>query len=619
MRELSDYLKTPRFQIKYALLFLIAGIWASPAVAQQPVVKKDSTKVYRSIEQYSKKRKTTEFLYRLFFIPVSRNAAKKPTSSNKKLNKSNRAYEGKIVRRIYITTLDPFGYSVSDTSEVPENLLSKAGNRLHIRTRQTAIRNLLLMRKNKPYDSLLVKESERLIRRQSYVHQVIVTTQLTEKKSDSVDIFIRVLDSWSIIPNGYISNSSIALSLQDKNFLGLGHDVQNNFSSNNTSLKNAFSTNYLIPNIRNTYISSRIKYQRTEDNQYNSNASIDRPFFSPLTKWAAGAYTGQDFRKTLTQINDTTYLQQQYQFITQDYWAGYAYQIFKRNTENARTTNLIFSLGFSNVRYNELPEYDPLRFYTNEDFYLSKVELSTRKYVQDKYIFNYGIIEDVPVGMNYSLTGGYKVKNNAGQYYLGARAAVGNYIDWGYLSTNLEYGTFFGPARLEQGVFSAGFNYFTNLYQIGGLKWRQFIKPKFVTGINRHPDESLNINNENGLRGFNSPLVLGNQKLIITFQTQSYLPWSLLGFQLGPYFVYSLGIVGTPASGFKNSPIYSQIGLGLLVKNNFLVFNLFQVSVAFYPVIPGTGNNVFKIDPTKTSDIGFLNFDGGKPAAVAYD
>jgi len=610
-------------QRKYIIMLLILSAWMSQiALAQQTTAKKDSAKVYRNIEEFSKKGKVTKFIYDLFFMPVSSIPAQTRKTSKKQPNKPkhNRNFEGKIIRHIYITTLDPFGYSVSDTAIAPLKFIYKAGNSLHIRTRQITIRNLLLIRKNKPFDSLLVKESERLIRAQPYVHEVSVTVRSTRNKSDSVDISIRVLDTWSIIANGEISSSNSSIALEDKNFGGLGHDFQNNFSLNNTNGKNAFKTNYLIPNIRSAYISTTLHYENDENNNFSKSFTIDRPFFSPFAKWAAGINLGQQFRKGLIKTADSLFLPQNFKLNTQDYWAGYAHRILKGNTENARTTNLIVAGHFTRVHYIESPPamYDTLHQYATEDFYLTTIGISTRKYVQDTYIFNYGRTEDVPVGMVYSLTGGYKAKNNSGKLYLGMRASFGNYNKWGYLSTNVEYGTFLRSANFEQGVFSAGFNYFTELFEIGGLKLRQFIKSQYVLGINRLPGESLNINNENGIRGFDSPSIVGTQKILLTFQTQLYLPWRVLAFRFGPYLVYSLGMLGNEASGFQKSSVYSQIGVGLLIKNEFMVFNTFQISIAFYPTIPGMGDNVFKKDPDKASDFGFRDFDIGKPSAVAY-
>jgi hypothetical protein len=106
--------------------------------------------------------------------------------------------------------------------------------------------------------------------------------------------------------------------------------------------------------------------------------------------------------------------------------------------------------------------------------------------------------------------------------------------------------------------------------------------------------------------------------LVLTLQTQSYAPWSLLGFNFGPYLFSSFGILGNVTSGFSHSKIYSLLGLGVLIKNNYLTFNTFQISMTFYPYMPGNAYNIFKSNAYKTSDYGFSDFDISKPRVVDY-
>ncbi|MBK5284851.1 MAG: hypothetical protein JJE25_05580, partial [Bacteroidia bacterium] len=529
-------------------------------------------------------------------------------------------FEGKIIREIHITTLDPFGYSVTDTATQTQNILSNAGNGTHVKSQRITIRNLLLIHKNDPFDSLLVKESERLIRSQSYVHEVSFHVVYVGAKSDSVDIYIRELDTWSINPEVSASTESYTVDVTDKNFLGFGHRFQNVFSRDYIAGTNSFYTNYSIPNIRNTFISSTLHYGIDGQGNYNRSLNIDRPFFSPFAKWAAGVFIIQQFQYNSIHVNDSVSVQQDIKYTVEDYWAGNSRQVFKGNTEDARTTNLILAARYLRVRYQERPIelYDPLHNYSNEDFPMAAVGISTRKYVQDKFIFKYGPTEDVPVGQVYGITGGYQVRNNIGRIYAGARFSFGNYTQWGYMSYNFEYGTFFRSSHAEQGVFTAGVNYFTDLFEIGNWKFRQFIKPQLTLGINRFSYENITINNENGLRGFSTSSLAGTKKVVVTLQTQSYAPWNVLGFRFGPYLIYSLGILGNDGTGFRNNHMYSQFGFGVLIKNEYLVFNYFQISVAFYPVIPGDGENIFKINSNTTTDIGFRDFIIGKPGTAAY-
>jgi hypothetical protein len=601
-------------------LFLCASM-SEFAFAQQPPAKKDSTKLYRDIQEFSKKRKSTNFLYQFLFRPVALPAAQKIKSKKKaKFPRPYSDFEGKIIREIHITTLDPFGYSVTDTATQTQNILSKAGNGTHMKSLRITIRNLLLFHKNEPFDSLLVKESERLIRSQGYVHEVAFRVVPAGVKSDSVDIHIRELDTWSIIPGVAVSTEKYTLDVTDKNFLGLGHRFQNVFTRDYIAGINFFYTNYSIPNIRNTFISSTLHFDIDGLGNYSRSLNIDRPFFSPFAKWAAGVFVVQQFKSNSIRVSDLVSVQQNIKYTSEDYWAGNARQIIKGNTEDARTTNLIITARYLRVRYHERPIelYDPLHTYSNEDFPMAAVGISTRKYVQDKFIFKYGLTEDVPVGQVYGITGGYQVRNNVGRMYAGARFSIGNFIDWGYLSCNLEYGTFFRASRAEQGVFIAGLNYFTDIFEIGNWNFRQFVIPQLTLGINRLSHENITINNENGLRGFSTSALTGTKKIVVTLQTQSYAPWNVLGFRFGPYLIYSLGILGNDGTGFKNSHMYSQFGLGVLIKNEFLVFNHFQASISFYPIIPAEGENIFKINSNSTTDIGFRDFILGKPGTVGY-
>ena len=170
-------------------------------------MKKDSAAMYKKIQNYSKKRKFTKTLHKLLFR--ANKPKKKEAEIVEKKDRTN--YNGKIIRNINIVTLDPFGHSVVDTTAMPRNWGERTGNKLHLKTKKIAIYNLLLFKRNVPYDSYKVQESERLIRAQRYVTAVKITKELASPKSDSVDITIRVLDSWSTIPKFSISGSRVSV------------------------------------------------------------------------------------------------------------------------------------------------------------------------------------------------------------------------------------------------------------------------------------------------------------------------------------------------------------------------------------------------------------------------
>ncbi len=605
------------------ILSVIVLFLSESVLGQVTPSNKDSTKIYKDIESYSKKNKFTRFMYQFFFKPVTVNSAKKKVKKKgyrKLIQTSYSAFEGKIIRQINITTLDPFGYSISDTSMSPKGSMIKHANQMHIKSREISIRNLLLIHRNQEFDSLLVKESERLVRSKGYIHDVSFFVVPASKGSDSVDIFIRELDNWSLVPRFSASTSNLQFALNDKNFAGMGHDSQNSYTWHHANSASSYKIGYLIPNLRGTYINSKLLISKDQYNNTMKGFAIDRPFFSPFAKWAAGVEFKYQYHKYYVHTPDSLLIEERFKFNTQDYWVGNAFRIFRGNTENERTTNFISTFRFLRMRYfNQPDELNALqKMYTSENFYLASIGISTRKYVKDKYIFKYGLTEDVPIGKVFNLTGGYQIKNNADRYYLSARVSSGNYFSWGYLSSSVEYGTFFNAKKVDQGFFKADLTYFSGLIEIGKWKFREFVKPQIAIGLNRYTQDSLTLNNNHGLDGFNSSQLTGTKRLILTLQTQSYSPWNVWGFQFGPFLGLAFGMLGDAGTGFKNSKLFSGISLGVLIRNDNLVISSFQFSVSYYPSIPGKGQNIFKANTLKTTDFGFRDFEIGKPGIIIF-
>ena len=606
---------------KYSvILFLMVLLTYHSTFSQESTKSKDTARVYRKIEVLAKRSKFTTFLHKLLFEPVAKQKTRK-VASKKIYKQIYKNIEGKIIRKIKVTTLDPFSFSVNDTNQVPTKKLAKIGNSLHIKSRNFAIYNILLFKKNKPLDSILVKESERLIRRQRFVRSVAITSTLVSKNSDSVDVSIRVLDSWSLTPDYSLSGSKSTFFVRERNFLGTGHEVTSTLSKNFDSKNNGFGTSYSIPTIKNTYIRTTLSYDKDINRNYKEAIAIDRPFYSPLTKWAGGVVLDRQFAKIqpIAVLSDTLLNSKSR---TNDFWFGHSIPIFHGNTEFDRFTNFVTSCRFFNKEYAEIPliGLDSLGLYSKENLYLISAGISSRKYTQDKYIFNFNLVEDIASGYTLSVTTGTQNKNHANRMYFGAKAAFGSYFDYGYISTNIEYGTFFSGRMTEQSAYNFNITYFTNLLETGSWKFRQFIKPQAIIGTKRLESntDKITLNGENGISGFNSGKLFGTKKLLLTFQTQAYSPWQVYGFRLNPFINFTLGMLGQAGSGFRNSKLYSEFGVGVIISNDYLVFSNFQFSLSYFPSLPDDISKSYATNSLKTYDFGLQEFDIGKPLLVKY-
>ncbi len=612
-------------KLRYILLAILlqTGYWSSYAQQDSVNVPKkiEDTKLYKNISNYSERSKLARLIKKAIFDPLTT-----PKAPNKVVMTVKNRYgycSNKIVRNIDITTYDPFGYSELDTVNKEDKFGYKLGNALHNKTQNFTIRNLLLFKKNKPLDTLMLIETKRLLRAQRYIRRVLVTPKPVSATSDSVDVYIRVLDSWSLVPDFSTTPTTSRFRLSERNFMGTGHELGGTVKKSIFYNKTAYSANYTFPNFFHTYIKTELNYDVDVDGSYRKFLNVERTFFSPYIKWAGGFYVDQELKKQYIYeplpVNEFEF----YTFSTRDVWLGRSFKIMDGNEQEHRATNFISSVRLMQRRFMKLlpDQFDPVHYYSDQKMYLLSMGISTRKYTEDVNVLNFNIQEDVASGFVFNITGGYELKNACWNNYLGTRLAIGKYYSVGYFGADLEYGSFFYQGRQERSTFKLGATYFTPLLGNGRWKFRQFIKPLLVVGNDRlnTPYDRLNLNGENGIQGFESYNLIGTKKIRLAMQTQGYSPWNVYGFRMNPYLGYTLGILGNEKEGFVHNKLYSHIGIGLIVTNDYLSFGSFQFSFSYYPDTPFDSNEVFKTNTFKSTDFGLPSYEIGKPSLVPYE
>lgn len=607
-------------------IFIILFCFASSTVLAQNNTEnktKDTTKVFKDLGSFSKKSKFGKFIHKLLFKSTrQKKVSKKITRKKLYIKKAFDKHEGKIIRNIIIETLDPFGFSAENEQEKPNKGFERFGNNLHMKSKNWTIKNYLLFKKNEPLDSVVAKESERLVRRQRFARSVIIKPVAIPDNKDSVDVSVRVLDSWSLIPTGSISGSRANVELTERNFFGLGHELSNDVTKRFSDGANAYSSRYRINNLRNSFINTTFLYANSLENDTRKSARMERLFVSPLTRFAGGVFfENRSFNDSLpNSINE--FEKTAFKNETRDYWFGHSFKVFDGKNEDYRATNLVTTLGYKKVNYIKAPtiSLDPSRYFSDEELYLASIGLNVRKFAEDKYLFNFGIIEDVPYGQVYSITGGFQNKNQKTRSYFGGRFAYGNYFKIGYFGTNIEWGSFFEGKKSEETVFKIQGTYFTNLFSIGSWKIRQFINPTLVVGSHRVPiiADRVTFDGENEISGFSNPLINGTRKLALIFQTQTYTPGTWRGFRFSPFYNMSFGFLGDRNDTFLNPKVFSKLSIGVLINNDYLVFNSFQISLSFFPNIPFSGTNVFKTNSLNNDELGLPNYEINQPTIVPF-
>jgi len=204
------------------------------------------------------------------------------------------------------------------------------------------------------------------------------------------------------------------------------------------------------------------------------------------------------------------------------------------------------------------------------------------------------------------------------QYYTGASAAVGWYRKMvGYIALNLSYGNFHTKADLNRGVIRLNVNSFSNLVRYEKWAFRQFATFNTVIGLNREAYEFIDLNGSQ-MYGFNSDVLKGQSKAILNLETIFYTPYNVFGFRLAPVLLVSLGKIGYTFNQLSNSRIYQAYSVGLLVRNDNLVFQTFELSIGIYPYLPG-GNEAYVLNPVRSYRLRVRDFAITRPESLKYD
>lgn len=582
----------------------------------------DTTKLYKTIQDYSERHTITRWIYDGIFVPPGNEAEPPPSAPvTRRVNPFLRD-EGRIVRRIEVRTFDPFGYSVDDTTLTPVNALQTWADRLHRKTRPRIVRNLLLVRPLQPLDPLKVAESERVLRASPFVNDARILVRPVHSAPDSVDLIVLVHDKWSIDVDGEADLTSASVRLREKNFLGLGQALEQRVGYRLGIAAPDLAGEHAVYNIGRSYVSSRVLYVATSElDQFGF--ALDRPFYSPLAKWAGGlAWMSNATHYEVLGPEGAVLSRYGLEYSDADLWLGRSFRLGDGRSMGSRSSNVVLAARYAQRRFADRPPLtvDSARFYSDNTLFLVSTGLSIRQYYKERYLFRFGNAEDVPEGLLIRLTGGVQRRElTVNAPYAGAEVSRGrNYAHFGYFSAGVGYGTFFERGVPVDGTFRAQLLYFTDLLSMGRWHFRQFARFKATFGHAKPSYATIDLNGAQ-LYGFSSSTLKGTHKEVFSTETVCYAPVNLWGFRIAPVLLMGFGTIGAEHDPLFSGRIYSAYSLGLLVRNENLLVRTFEVTVGFFPYLPDSGGSRFEFNSFGSYSSRAMDFTFPEPATVAFD
>jgi hypothetical protein len=337
-------------------------------------------------------------------------------------------HEGKTIMNIGFHTASMFAPSVEQVHYSTHSKLERIGRLLHFSTSEVVIRNNLLFKAGEKLDPFLMADNERLLRQLSYLEDARILIFENAINPEGVDVLVITQDRWA---RGFDMNLSEIdqgeFEFYNKNVLGLGQEFGLNLMFNAAENDNVgFRTDIKLNNIGRTFLISGVSYRNAFGNTV-LNIRSGRNFITPSMKYAGGfAFTSSKLIDDYV-FPDSSFLNQRLDFNVYDYWFGRSFQLQDRDEKR---NNLFITSRYNRNVFYDRPEIDEnVRYqFHNRDIFLLGLTYTSLGYLNSRYIYGFGPIEDLPVGFKFETIAGYEDNQFYPRWYGNLNISQSNYF-----------------------------------------------------------------------------------------------------------------------------------------------------------------------------------------------
>jgi hypothetical protein len=518
-------------------------------------------------------------------------------------------FEGAVIRNIIIKDL-PFGIPLTDTSKKVVTVFTEVANTLHHTTRKAVIRNNLFFRENELLVPYLMADNETYLRQLPYIQDAVIELEPSHELSlDSVDVYVVVKDLFSL--GGSISSLGLKntdVAIKEDNITGSGNGIVIHGLYDISRRRNfGAGIEYVLRNIGNSFINFNFGYQSyypniiglKEENLYYMK--LTKPLINRYAHWTY-EFDGSYHSTRNMYSSDSIYLSDvRYRYYNADAWAGYNINStgFTTKAEDKKLRKLI-GLRVIDQQFQDLPgkyitQYDWR--YANLTAAIASFSFYRQNFYKSQYIYAFGINEDIPEGLNLTLTAGYTKKQNLSRPFMGFNyeRSIFNRKN-NYFSYTIRAEGYLDHKKFEDINLFGTIDYFDHLKAMG-KKWKQrtFVDIGVAKQINTILNEPLYIDSKYGLPAFRGGPDGGSLRTSVKAESVFYSPWALESFRFAPFvFAYS-GLFTPYNTPINTSNIYTIVGGGLRTRNESLIFGTLELK-GYYFLKKNINNENWRVD-----------------------
>lgn len=409
-------------------------------------------------------------------------------------------------------------------------------NKLHVLTLKSTIRKDLLFKEGEVYDPKIIENAERKLRSRKYIREASI---IPETVSDTlVNILVITTDQWTTIIGGAMKKTekgenTLKLILKEYSLFGYGKtftfkkDILNKDKNNNEF---GYFDNHLL----NSEYELQYNYIETS-NQITSTFRTGKDFISDYDKYAyfLGIFTSKD-----SENDDKIY--------------NNYFELHISNKKIIKRLEPVFRLHFFKNIYkgNEI----------KKNYFLSGIKFSSITYLKTKYIYKFGLIEDIKLGYEFFV--GLKSIN----HLFGA-----DKNGWGWESS-IKY-----RKKIKKNFIFQTYefnNYYLNNYKqfansfliehyykhFDNLTFASILTFKRKTSFKKY--NFFQLGSSTGLRGYEDNKIKGNKYLLLNSELRYVFKNDFLNFFYpGITLLYDIGRTYEQGKSFNFKSFYHNIGL----------------------------------------------------------
>ena len=509
-------------------------------------------------------------------------------------------YEGKRIRSIQIEQKH-FGTSITNTSNLKKDALTKFTDKLHNKTNENTIRKNLFIKEQELVDPLVIAYNEKWLRDLPYIQDARILASISTVDTNEVDIYIITKDIFPIGGSFNIRNANsytASLSTNNANDGGNAFTLSHNFDKNR-EINAGWGFDYTNRNLQGSFTDITLGAKSFSPNEANGDLSEstiyirgNRPLLTPNSKWTWGFdWNNANNKNVFTSKWSDSLFNSTYNYNLKHFDAWIGYQLFS-NQISLAANNMHY---FVQVRFLEnifkqrptdyLAQID--KNYQNIEAYLGSFTLFKQKIIRTQYLYGFGRNEDLPTGKSMVITSGNYRREQSSLPYVGIKLESYKLLsNENYRHGTLSAGSSYADGQLQDVRVIASIEQINKLrYLESGYKYRSIINVSFTQTLKNKFNEALLISSSYGIPQLNKERIYGGTRITSNWESVWYNSRSFYGFRTSPFAFGNITYLRTVGQPIDKGDIYSSIGSGMRIRNENLIFGTIELRAFYFPRI----------------------------------